>query len=250
MSERLYGRVAVVTGAGRGLGRCLAMRLAGDGASVSVNDVLTGSCAETAELLGASSLSVPGDVSTEEGADSVIARTIERYGRLDILVNNAAVFATVQHGSALDVAPAELDRVLALNARLVLLPSQRAIPHMRRQGQGRIINIASATVLAGTPGLLPYVASKGATFAMTRVLATECGQWNITVNSVSPGLLVTPGSLENTPEQAFAVQRSVRPISRDGIPEDVEEAVSFLASPGSGFVTGQMIVVNGGAQYW
>ncbi|MGH3439694.1 MAG: SDR family NAD(P)-dependent oxidoreductase [Sciscionella sp.] len=250
MSRRLDGLVAVVTGAGRGLGQCLAQRLSTDGAAVVVNDIDAASCYATAERIGLTALAAPGDPSTEEGASALVEQTIEKFGQIDVLVNNAAAFATVVHQSALDVEAAELDHVLSTNARLTLLPSQKAIGHMRRQGQGRIINIASGTLLAGTPGLLPYVASKGAVFAMTRVLAAECGCWNITVNSVAPGLLITPGSLANTPEQAFAVQRSARPISRDGTPEDVEEAVSFLAAPGSGFVTGQMIVVNGGAQFW
>lgn len=250
MSARLEGHVAVVTGSGRGLGRCLAARLARDGASVAVNDIDAASCRIAAADIGGSVLAVPGDVSTKEGASSLVEQTVERFGRIDILVNNAAVFATVMHQSSLEVEPEELDRVVSLNARLVLLPSQRAIQQMRREGGGRIVNICSGTIIAGTPGLLPYVASKGAIFAMTRVLAAECGQWNITVNSVSPGLLDTPGSRSNTPDAAFLAQRSIRPISRDGLPEDVEEAVSFLASPGSGFITGQMLVVNGGAQFW
>lgn len=250
MSGWLDGMVAVVTGAGGGLGRCLADRLARDGAALAVNDIDASACHETAESIGAEALAIPGDMSTEEGAASLVARAVEQFGRLDVLVNNAAAFATVAHRSVLEVDAAELDRVLSVNARLVLLPSQKAIEHMRERSYGRIVNVASGTILAGTPGLLPYVASKGAVFAMTRVLATECGRWNITVNSVAPGLLDTPGSRRNTPEQAFAVQRSARAIARDGLPEDVEEAVSFLASPGSGFVTGQMLVVNGGAQYW
>ncbi|MGH9030421.1 MAG: SDR family NAD(P)-dependent oxidoreductase [Acidimicrobiales bacterium] len=250
MAARLEGMVAVVTGAGRGLGRCLAARLAKDGASVSVNDIDAGSCRATAEAIGEAALAVPGDVSTPSGASALVGQTIDRFGRLDILVNNAAVFATVAHCSALDVEPEELDRVVSTNTRLVLLPSQRAVECMRERGAGRVVNICSGTILAGTPGLLPYVASKGAIFAMTRVLAAECGRWNITVNSVSPGLLDTPGSRANTPDAAFPAQRSIRPIARDGLPEDVEEAVSFLASPGSGFITGQMLVVNGGAQFW
>lgn len=250
MENRLDGMVAVVTGAGRGLGRCLAQRLARDGASVAVNDIDPETCAATAELIGATAIAAPGDVSTADGASELVDQTVARFGRVDVLVNNAAAFATVAHGSALDVEPEELDRVLSTNARLVLLPSQRVIPHMRTQGRGRIVNIASGSILAGAPGLVAYVASKGAIFAMTRALATESGRWNITVNSVAPGLLDTPGSRANTTSQAFALQRSIRPIARDGVPEDIEEAVSFLASPGSGFVTGQMIVVNGGAQYW
>jgi len=250
MGKPLDGLVAVVTGAGRGLGRGIATRLAADGSQVVVNDLDASTAAETAELLGDAASSCPADVSRPDGAASVIDHAIERFGRIDILVNNAASFAQVRHQPFREIPADEFDRIVSVNTRVVLLPTQRAVPHLAKQGNGRVINVASGTVLAGTPGLLPYVASKGAVVAMTRVLATECGPLNVTVNSVAPGLLVTPGSLMNTPEDAFAHQRAIRPLGRDGQPEDVASAVAFLASPGSGFITGQMIVVNGGAQYW
>lgn len=249
MTEPLDGLVAVVTGAGRGLGRAIATRLVADGARVVVNDVDPSGCAETAAALGERAAPCAADVSEPAGAASVVDDAIERFGRLDILVNNAARFATVRHQPFGEVDVEEFDRIVQANTRVVLLPTQRAVPHMAALGSGRVINIASGSILAGTPGLLPYVASKGAVFAMTRVLATECGPIGVTVNSVAPGLLVTPGSLDNTPDQAFAHQRAIRPIGRDGHPEDVASAVAYLASPGSAFVTGQMLVVNGGAQY-
>lgn len=249
MTETLDGLVAVVTGAGRGIGRAIASRLADDGAHVMVNDVDPRGCAETVSLLGDRATASAADVSEPAGAAKVVDHAIERFGRLDILVNNAARFSTVRHQPFGDVAVEEFDRILQANTRVVLLPTQRAVPHMAAQGGGRVINIASGTILAGTPGLLPYVASKGAVFAMTRVLATECGPLQVTINSVAPGLIVTPGSLDNTPEPAFAHQRAIRPIGRDGHPEDVASAVAFLASPASAFITGQMLVVNGGAQY-
>ncbi|MGH9108077.1 MAG: SDR family NAD(P)-dependent oxidoreductase [Acidimicrobiales bacterium] len=247
---RLSGLVAVVTGAGRGLGRALALRLAREGASVVVNDIDAAGCAETADLIGPGSAAVPADLTTPSGAGAVIDGAIGRFGRLDILVNNAALFATAQPRPFTEIEPDELDRVVSANTRLVLLPCQRAVGHMARQGGGRIVNVVSASILAGPAGLVPYVASKGAVFAMTRVLATECGPLGVTVNSVAPGLLVTDGSLANTSPEAFDLQRSRRPVARDGGPQDVEEAVLFLVSPGSSFVTGQMLVVNGGAQYW
>lgn len=247
---RLTGRVAVVTGAAGDLGRVLARRLARDGASVVVSDVDAEGCREAAATLGKTAVAVPADLSTPAGADQLFGEVASRLGRLDILVNNAALFATVRPTPFSEVIPEELDRVLTTNARLVLLPCQRAVEPMARQGEGRIVNVVSGSILAGAAGLLPYVASKGAVFAMTRVLATECGPLGITVNSVAPGLLVTGASLGNTPEEAFEHQRSRRPVARDGRPEDIEEAVAFLVAPGSSFVTGQMIAVNGGAQYW
>jgi NAD(P)-dependent dehydrogenase (short-subunit alcohol dehydrogenase family) len=250
MSGPLDGLVAVVTGAGRGLGRAIASRLADDGARVVVNDVDPDGCAASVSLLGDAATACAADVSEPDGAAKVIDHALERFGRVDVLVNNAARFSTVRHQPFGEVAVEEFDRILQANTRVVLLPTQRAVPHMASQGGGRVINIASGSILAGTPGLLPYVASKGAVFAMTRVLATECGPLHVTVNSVAPGLLVTPGSLDNTPEPAFAHQRAIRPLGRDGQPEDVASAVSFLASPASGFITGQMLVVNGGAQYY
>ncbi len=246
---KLEGRIAVVTGAGRGIGRALAARLAADGAAVVIADV-EGNDAAAAELAkaGARTLAVATDVSSEADTARMAERALEAFGRIDILVNNAAMFATVRIGPFEDIPVAEWRRLLDVNVVGVALCCRAVTPHMRRRGSGRIVNIASAAPLKGVPEFLHYVSSKGAVIAMTRGLARELGRDGITVNAVAPGLTLsdaTEGRAEHLRNHDNSVR--MRAIPRPQRPEDLAGAVSFLASDDAAFMTGQTVVVDGGS---
>ena len=249
---RLQGKTAIVTGGAKGIGRHYSQALAAEGARVMIADIADGKelAAEIAGRHGADSVaSATFDVSDETAVKSLVAQTIERFGQIDILVNNAALYSTL-HPRNFDEWDAELwDRVMAINTRGPFLMVKHIAPHMIARKSGKIINIASGAAYKGVPRMLPYVTSKGAMLAFTRSLSRELGPHGIAVNSLSPGYILSDTGLENmqhVEEERIPVRNS-RAFKRDAFPEDLLGALIFLASSDSDFVTGQSLVVDGGA---
>lgn len=246
---RLAGRVCVVTGAGQGLGRAFAQRLADDGASVAVADVNVEAAKQVAAQIGSHALPVAVDVADEQAVDAAFAEIVDRFGTVDVLVNNASLFSTLAMRDAVDITSAEWDTVMAVNVRGTFLCARRAIPVMRAAGHGKIVNISSSTVFLGRPQYCHYVTSKAAVIGLTRALASELGPDNITVNAVAPGSTETEVPRETvTPEQAGRIV-AAQALHRRETPADLVGTVAFLASSDSDFITGQTIVVDGGASY-
>lgn len=245
---RLAGRVAIVTGASRGLGRAFAAAITREGGKVVVAD-LDGSAAEEVAAAiaadGGEAIAVRVDIADVADTERMAAAAIERFGRIDILVNNAAAMAELPRRPFEEIPAAEFSRVLAVNVMGTWQCARAVIGQMRRQNYGKIVNVASDMVLSGAPGLLHYVASKGAIVAMTRSLAREVGDGNITVNTIAPGFTLTEGALVHGGEVAETRIRG-RAIPRAELPEDLTGTLLYLASADSDFVTGQLIAVNGG----
>ena len=248
--ERLKGKVAIVTGAGSGIGKALAHRLAADGAAVVVADLAKYdvAAAEIAKSTSARTLGVQADVSNEKEVERMAAEAVKAFGRIDVLVNNAAVFSSLKLKAFEKISVAEWRKVMDVNIMGVALCCRACVPHMRKGGYGRIINLASGAPIKGVPLFLHYISSKGAVIAMTRGLARELGKDGITVNSLAPGFTLS----ENVAKDPAHVQqgertRMTRAIPRDETPDDLVGAVSFLASADAAFITGQTLVVDGGS---
>ena len=247
---RLAGKVALVTGAAQGIGAVYAKALAGEGAKVAIVDILDGEKV-VAEIrsAGGDAFSLRVDVSDEVQTEKMIGDVVGRWNRLDILVSNAAYFASLPLQPFEKISVSEWDKVMAVNVRGVFLCAKAAIPVVRSQKYGRIINIASGVAYKGIPFLLHYVSSKGAVLAMTRALSREVGGDGICVNSLSPGLVLSEGVLANPdilPRMGTPVRES-RAIKRDQTPDDLVGALIFLASDDAAFFTGQSMVVDGGS---
>jgi len=248
--DRLKGKVAIVTGAGTRIGRALAGRLASDGAAVVIADLRNYdvAAAEIAKASGARMLGLQVDVSSETDVARMAAETVKAFGRIDILVNNAAVFSTLQLKPFEQIDVAEWRKVMDVNILGVALCCRACVPHMRAAGGGRIINLASGAPLKGVPLFLHYISSKGAVIAMTRGLARELGKDGITVNSLAPGFTLSENVAKDPAHvRQGEITRMTRAIQRDEKPEDLVGAVSFLASADAAFITGQTLVVDGGS---
>jgi NAD(P)-dependent dehydrogenase (short-subunit alcohol dehydrogenase family) len=247
---RLAGRTAIVTGGAKGIGRHYVTALAAEGAAVMIADVADGRdlAAELAAKHGRNATgSMVFDVSDESQVKALVAATVERFGKIDILVNNAALYAPLQEQEFTEIDVALWDRVMAVNVRGPFLMAKHVVPHMRQKGYGKIINIGSGTFFRGIPH---YVTSKGAIVAFTRSLSRAVGGDGICVNTLAPGFTLSDSVVAENPghvdsSRANAIQR--RAIKRDAYPQDLLGALVFLASADSDFITGQTIAVDGGA---
>jgi NAD(P)-dependent dehydrogenase (short-subunit alcohol dehydrogenase family) len=242
---RLADRVVIVTGGAMGIGRAIAQRLHGEGATVVVAD-LQGAETAAAELDG---LGLTVDVSSEADTGAMAAATLERYGRIDGLINNAGIYSSLEPKPFEQIGVDEWRRVYDVNVLGMFLATRAVVPAMRAAGYGRIVNIASGTPYKGVPFLLHYVTSKGAVIAMTRAVAKEVGADGILVNTVSPGFTMSDGVLANPVqvEKLQEVSLKARLVQRDQFPGDIVGAVAFFCSPDADFITGQSLVVDGGA---
>jgi NAD(P)-dependent dehydrogenase (short-subunit alcohol dehydrogenase family) len=248
--SELFGSVALVTGGAVGIGSAISSGLAAAGARVVIADKSDPAAAVAAvEAAGGEALGLVADVTSESDLDAAIDAATERFGGVDILVNNAGIFAPLRPGPFDQIAVDEWRKVMDVNVLGSFLAARAAVRSMRQRGGGRIINIASTTAFKGTAFLLHYTSSKGAILAMTKALARELGGDGILVNAVAPGFTVSEG-VESNAGQMEAMRRNApgsRILGREMVPDDIVGAVRFLAGPSAGFLTGQTIVVDGGA---
>jgi NAD(P)-dependent dehydrogenase (short-subunit alcohol dehydrogenase family) len=244
----MAGKVAVVTGGSQGIGRAIADGLAAEGARIVIAD-LRG--AEEAATSYEGGVGITVDVAAEADVERMVATTVEQCGSLDVLVNNAGLYASLAMRPFTEIPLEEWRQVMDVNVASMFLTCRAAVPVMRGQGGGTIVNISSGTPFRGVPFLLHYVTSKGAIVAFTRALAKELGKDGVRVNCVAPGFTMSQGVLDNPEvvEKLRDVSVSARAIQRDQEPEDVVGAVVYLAGETSSFVTGQTIVIDGG-QYF
>jgi NAD(P)-dependent dehydrogenase (short-subunit alcohol dehydrogenase family) len=249
---RLDGRVAIVTGGAKGIGQHYARALAAEGARLMIADIADGKdiAASLAREHGANSVaSAVTDVSDESAVQARAAETMERFGKIDILVNNAALFAPLRETKCTEIDTAVWDQVMAINLRGPFLMVKHVAPHMRARGYGKIINIGSGSIFHGIPWMLHYVTSKGGIMAMTRVLALELGEHGIRVNTLSPGLTMSETLMAENPGHIATARDKVlasRSLKRDAHPQDLLGALIFLSSAESDFMTGQNVLVDGG----
>lgn len=248
---RLKDKVAIVTGGAEGIGKSFCLGFAREGAKIVIADInlpAANALADTLKKQGTEALALKTDVSSAPDTEAMAKKTTERFGRIDILVNNAAMYSRVKISRIplYQISPEEWDKVMAVNVRGVFLCSKAVLPYMMKQKSGKIVNIASSLAFSGIINMSHYIASKGAVVSMTRALSKEVGDYNINVNAIAPGSTLS----EEPTEQALEFRKKEmlrRAIKRVEYPEDLVGTAIFLASSESDFITGQSIVVDGGA---
>ncbi len=252
MIEGLQGKVVIVTGGGHGIGKAYCEGFTKSGSRVVVADIDKDAADQVAAELGkmseAGSLAVQVDVSDDDSTNRMVAKTVEQFGRVDVLVNNASIFATIpmNRGRIEEISIEEWDKLMSVNLKGVFLCCRAVLPQMRQQKSGKIINVASGTALSGPPGRIHYVASKAGVMGFSRTLAREVGDDNIQVNILCPGSTL---SEVNPTEEIVKMRESSigqRAIKRVQVPQDLVGGVLFMASPLADFMTGQTLVVDGG----
>jgi len=243
---RLMGKVAIITGSARGIGRAIARRFAREGASLALIDILEDELLKVADevrLMGSKVLHIKADVSSVGEVRMAIARVFEAYGKIDILVNNAGIFSSA---SLEELSEERWNRVMDVNLKSAVFLSQQVAEYMKRQGGGKIINIAStAGITGGYYAGIDYSISKAGLIALTKSLARRLAKYNIKVNAIAPGIIDTPMT-QAWPKEVIKELLTKIPLGRLGSPDDVASVAAFLASDDADYITGQVIIVDGG----
>jgi NAD(P)-dependent dehydrogenase (short-subunit alcohol dehydrogenase family) len=245
---RFKDKSVIITGGGGKIAKAYSMAFAKEGAKVALPDIANADHAVNAvKALGGTAISMACDVSDEKSVKAMADEVAERFGSIDVLINNAAYFMTVWKGPFWEMEVEEFNKAMAVNVRGSWLCAKAVVPYMQKRRQGKIVNISSNVALTGNPNYIHYVTSKGALIAMTRGMARELGPWNICVNTVTPGFVVTEGrQVDPEYEKVRAQQRSIK---RTQVETDLVGTVLFLSSPESDFMTGQLLNVDGGFHF-
>ena len=245
----LTGRVAVITGGGKGIGKVYAQEFARAGAKVVAADIdgeAAQAVAQGIVTANGEAIGLRTDVSDEQATMDMAKAALDRFGGIDILINNASMMSVLPRRSWMEIPVKEWDDVMAVNLRGLCLAARAVVPAMKERGRGKIVNISSSRVWDGTPNRLHYTTSKAGVIGFTRALSRELGEFNINVNAVTPGMTLSETQLATTSNNYVATRASGRALNRDQFPDDLVGAVMFLSSPASDFITGQTVNVDGG----